>query len=432
MSNDGPIIVGLTGQFGSGCSTVAEYLQKELGFQSYSLSAFIRESAQRRLTPMEFQKLSKPDERRELQDEGNTLREHDSTFLARRVHEQIKAKGNERKDTVIDSIRNPAEVKYLSGVFLNFFLLALDASSDARWLRKRLDYRDDRRLFDKDDQRDKGEDEPDFGQQTEACVYFADVVIDNETQIGYRQDWDKFFFKIRAYTDLMRNPGYRTPTYRELYMHQAYAVSLKSSCTKRQVGAIIVSLGGQEQAAPQLADEAESYVIASGRNDVPVGERICAELGGRTNANFCPKDHQESELLRIMRYCPDCGSELPPLPPTDVIGFKCPKCKASLPRKFQAGKLLDVCRAVHAEEAAILQAAKLGSSALRGTTLYTTTFPCLLCCKSIINAGIKKVIYREPYPMAESVAMLKNCGVSLEKYEGVNAWAFGKMFRVNS
>lgn len=87
---------------------------------------------------------------------------------------------------------------------------------------------------------------------------------------------------------------------------------------------------------------------------------------------------------------------------------------------------------MHAEEAAILQAAKLGSSSLKGTVLYTTTFPCLLCCKSIINAGIAKIVYREPYPMDQSVKMLKNCGVELEKYEGVSAWAFDKMFKVNS
>jgi len=87
---------------------------------------------------------------------------------------------------------------------------------------------------------------------------------------------------------------------------------------------------------------------------------------------------------------------------------------------------------VHAEEAAILQAVKLGSSSLNGAELYTTTFPCLLCCKSIINAGIKKIVYREPYPMDESVKMLHNCGIDLEKYEGVNAWAFDKMFKVTA
>lgn len=201
-------------------------------------------------------------------------------------------------------------------------------------------------------------------------------------------------------------------------MHLAYAVSLKSSCNKRQVGAIIVSEGMPER-----------YVLATGCNNVPVGAPICTELGGRSNPRFCSRDDYELKALRTMKYCPRCGTKLN-ITSGELVPYKCPKCNARLPRDFTPGKLLDLCRAVHAEEAAILQAAKLGSSSLNGATLYTTTFPCLLCCKSIINAGIKKIFYREPYPMDESVKMLQNGGVTLEKYEGVNTWAFDKLFRV--
>jgi len=56
------------------------------------------------------------------------------------------------------------------------------------------------------------------------------------------------------------------------------------------------------------------------------------------------------------------------------------------------GKLLDLYRAIHAEEEAILQAAKLGVS-INDTILYTSTEPCLLCCKKIINSGIKEIIF---------------------------------------
>jgi dCMP deaminase len=95
--------------------------------------------------------------------------------------------------------------------------------------------------------------------------------------------------------------------------------------------------------------------------------------------------------------------------------------------------MLDVCIAVHAEEAAILQAAKLGSTALNGAILYTTTFPCPLCSKSIINAGIKRVVFNEPYPLDDNYRMFKKmfeqCGMALDKFEGVNAWAFDRLFR---
>ena len=424
------IVVGLTGQFGAGCTTVvAEYLKEE-GFHYYSLSDIVKDAAQKKLRPFEYQKLSKKELRRVLQDEGNRLREADAAAIAKKVGEQIKATAYNDEDIIVDSIRNPAEVEYFSAAFPRFFLLALDASSEVRWLRKQSDYESDEERFKQDDMRDKGDEEPRHGQQTESCVYLSDVVIDNEKQIAYRRDWDLFFLKIKQYIDLMKNPGYRQPTFKELYMHLAYAVSLKSSCNKRQVGAIIVSAGVPETGTVlRPRDELESYVLASGYNDVPIGERMCAELGGRSNPRFCSRDDYEQKALRNIKYCPGCGTELN-ITSGELVPYKCPKCNARLPRDFTPGKLLDLCRAVHAEEAAIIQAAKLGSSSLNGAELYTTTFPCLLCCKSIINAGIKKIVYREPYPMDESVKMLHNCSIVLEKYEGVNAWAFDKMFRV--
>ncbi len=427
MALENRVVIGLTGQFGAGCTTVAEYLE-ESKFRKYSLSNIVKDSAQKRLSGMEYQKLSTKQQRKVLQDEGNKLRESDNAYIARKVHEQIKEDENQEQDIVIDSIRNPAEVSYLSAAFLNFYLLALDASSDIRWLRKESDYEGDLDQFQEDDRRDKGDYEPKHGQQTESCVYLSDVVIDNENQFGYRQDWDLFFYRIKQYVDLMRTPGYRNPTYKELYMHMAYAVSLKSSCNKRQVGVIIVSAGVRQAVSPlRPQDEIESYVLATGYNDVPINERACSELGGRSNPKFCSKDDHEEKALRAMKYCPGCGTKLQ-LPKGELSLFRCSKCKKRLPRDYMAGRLLDLCRSVHAEEAAILQAAKLGSSSLKGMVLYTTTFPCLLCCKSIINAGISKIVYREPYPMDESVKMLRNCGVELEKYEGVNAWAFNKMF----
>jgi deoxycytidylate deaminase len=70
-------------------------------------------------------------------------------------------------------------------------------------------------------------------------------------------------------------------------------------------------------------------------------------------------------------------------------------------------KNLDLCRAVHAEERAILQAAKYGGMSLEGSALYTTTFPCKLCAKKILETGISTVIYVEPYPKSDSFKMLE-------------------------
>ena len=90
VSKSKPIVIGLTGQFGAGCTeVVAEYL-KELGFHYYSLSDIVKASAQKKLGAFEYQKLSKKDMRRVLQDEGNRLREAGSATIAREVYKQIK------------------------------------------------------------------------------------------------------------------------------------------------------------------------------------------------------------------------------------------------------------------------------------------------------------------------------------------------------
>ena len=255
------IAVGLTGQFGAGCTTVGEYLE-ETGFHYYSLSRIIKTSLQKRLGPIEYEKLSKKKGfRRELQNEGNRLREPDTQAIAKQVFDEIKSAHHESEDIVIDSIRNPMEVEFFNATFPRFFLLALDASSDVRLLRTKSSYEDDEEQFKQDDMRDKGDEEPVYGQHAETCVYQSDVVIDNEEAIGYRQDWDLFFYKIKEYVDLMREPGFRGPTYKELYMHIAYAISLKSSCNKRRVGAVIVSSGVSETGAmPGPRDEAGKVI----------------------------------------------------------------------------------------------------------------------------------------------------------------------------
>ncbi len=81
-----------------------------------------------------------------------------------------------------------------------------------------------------------------------------------------------------------------------------------------------------------------------------------------------------------------------------------------------SGTRAEVCYAVHAEQNAIIQAAKLGLS-VDGATLYCTHQPCVICAKMIINSGIKRVVYKEGYPDEFSLEMFKQAGVLLEKYD---------------
>ena len=132
-----------------------------------------------------------------------------------------------------------------------------------------------------------------------------------------------------------------------------------SSCYKsdRQVGAIIVK---------------NKRILTTGYNGAPEGVKSCRERG---------------ECLRMKN---------------DIA----------------SGTRLELCYAVHAEQNAIVQAARLGI-VLEGATLYCTHQPCVICAKMIINAGIKRIVYKDGYPDEFSVQLLNEAGVSLQQYDSL-------------
>lgn len=83
-----------------------------------------------------------------------------------------------------------------------------------------------------------------------------------------------------------------------------------------------------------------------------------------------------------------------------------------------SGTHAELCYAAHAEQNAIIQAAKEGIS-LKGCVLYCTHQPCVVCAKMIINSGIKEVIYKEGYPDEFSQKICEEAGVKLTKYNEV-------------
>jgi len=100
----------------------------------------------------------------------------------------------------------------------------------------------------------------------------------------------------------------------------------------------------------------------------------------------------------------------------DCLKLGCRKDELKLP----SGVSSEDCRAVHAEQNAIIQAAKHGIN-IDGATLYCTTIPCRMCAKEIVNAGIKEVITYSDYAGARgSVEFLKNAGVEFKKINRPN------------
>ena len=140
------------------------------------------------------------------------------------------------------------------------------------------------------------------------------------------------------------------------FMQMAETVAGWSSCFQenRYVGAVIVK---------------DKRIVATGYNGAPAGIKSCADRG---------------ECLRRVR-------------------------------NIASGTMQEVCYAVHAEQNAIIQAAKLGIP-LDGAIMYVTHQPCVICTRMIINSGIKKVIYKNGYPDDFALQLFSESNVEIIKY----------------
>ncbi|OQB23460.1 MAG: tRNA-specific adenosine deaminase [Firmicutes bacterium ADurb.Bin182] len=81
-----------------------------------------------------------------------------------------------------------------------------------------------------------------------------------------------------------------------------------------------------------------------------------------------------------------------------------------------SGTKHELCFAIHAEQNAIIQAAKLGIS-IEGAVMYCTHQPCVICAKMIVNSGISRVVYKEGYPDDFALRIFEMAHVALEKYQ---------------
>jgi len=147
------------------------------------------------------------------------------------------------------------------------------------------------------------------------------------------------------------------PDWDEYFMQMAEVAEQRSTCTRRKVGAVIVK---------------DKRIMATGYNGVPTGIQHCEERG----------------CLREQLQVP-------------------------------SGQRHELCRGLHAEQNAIIQAAYLGQS-IDGGTLYCTTQPCVICAKMLINAGIKRIVIKEGYPDELAREMLEEAGLKVEVLDKKN------------
>ena len=102
--------------------------------------------------------------------------------------------------------------------------------------------------------------------------------------------------------------------------------------------------------------------------------------------------------------------------PQGVVSCKDRKSCLRREMNIPSGTRQEICYAVHAEQNAIIQAAKLGIS-IEGATMYCTHQPCVICAKMIVNSGISRVVYGEGYPDEFSLEIFKEAGGEVGKFD---------------
>lgn len=379
-------VIGVVGPFGSGCTKVANKINELKKYTVLSLSSELRE--------LYKNENGERPTRAQLQNYGDKIREtKGSGFLATSIIKKIKDNG---QNYVVDSIRNPEEINVLRETFPDFYLFGIFADADKRWARVKDIYNNDRRKFDEDDKRDSGE-KLDFGQRVTDSFRNADIIILNNEQVANGNDGDRTLnLKIRHNIDMIEGITKFSPTDKETNMAIAYATSMRSSCLKRKVGAAI-------------ADEFGN-VFSTGYNEVPFANKPCKSKYG-----MCYRDKLKNDFKESLKKTLQDESD-----------------QKEAYNLFKSNfKILDYCRALHAEENAILNVARIGTAGQLATaTLYTSTYPCNLCANKIAQIGIKRVVYFEPYPMPEAKVIFQEKGVEQIPFEGVTYNGYFRLMEV--
>jgi len=146
----------------------------------------------------------------------------------------------------------------------------------------------------------------------------------------------------------------KRPAWDEYFMEITRLVARRSTCMRRSVGAVLVK---------------DKNILATGYNGAPSGVAHCLDVG-------CLRERMA----------------------------------------VQSGERHELCRGLHAEQNAIIQAAKHGTN-INGATLYCTTMPCIICSKMLINAGILRIVYAQGYPEQLAEELIEEAGIETKRFD---------------
>jgi deoxycytidylate deaminase len=394
------LVFALAGPVGSDLEevsrTLADALKKSeyLQVEEISVTALVRQ-----LAPRSFRFVESPEEERiaSTMDASNALRRlvANPAAVASAAIGEIRGRRKRaggtpsRRAYIVRSLKRPEEVHLLRRVYgPGFFLIGVNVPRPARVesLARHIaashnetpaspKFAHHRSAAEALAKRDEDEACDEYGQRLRDVFQLCDLFVSPVAS--------SLFPQIDRFVRLILGDLGETPWTDEQFMFHAFGASLSSGALGRQVGAVLVSPTRE--------------VLGMGLNDVP-------KAGGglyRADEHYDRRDiHEDRDSVNI--HAEQILNEIVELgraagwPPIDDA--------RDVFRKSRVMSLLEFGRTSHAEMEAVLAAGRAGVST-RDATLYTTTFPCHQCACLIVTAGIRRVVYIEPYPKSRALEL---------------------------
>lgn len=400
------LVIGIAGPYGAGASSLSqEFIEILVNWPGIDVKKINAAELIKKYYKYYFDEIIDVDDednaqrRMVLQNAGTQIRLKDRLATAKIIATEItksgiKSEEDKKKKSevlgtrvyIIDCLKNGNEVNELRRAYGDeFYLVYIHASRENRW-RREVDYKgwsaDKRVDFEERDlvdynEKANGPTVEDAGQEVQKLSTMADYYIVN----NYNRE--RLKKEAKRFLDLLFGDGKNQPTIDERSMHIAFSASNRSYCLSKQVGAAIIDNNGA--------------ILGVGHNDVPKAngglytqedgqeDKRCYLVGDRRCINDTNKQERigqlENEMVREINLNSSQKEKL-----------------KKIVNESALKELTEFCRAVHAEMDALISVCRSGRGSTSGGKMYVTAQPCHNCTKHIICAGIKKVIYLEPYP----------------------------------
>lgn len=435
---DFEIIIGIVAPIGTDLDGLFPRLQRELSQYDYGttmvrLSQLLNDE---RLSNFYPQIPLPPSNAERLMNKGDQLREHYASgdalaavaienITSRRNQEGLNADQSSRHAWILRTLKHEAEVELLRHVYGGrFILIGAQQNERTRSEKLRMDLVDEMPgATDIEAQvtaliiRDQWDGQNDLGQRVRKTFAMSDYFLNLDENVDQ---------EVSRLVGLLFGQAFITPTRDEQAMFHAYAASLRSADSGRQVGASITTRDGD--------------LIVTGTNEVPAA-------GGGNYWTGDPLDKRDfkqgydfnkrmseraiKEFVQFLTNKSLLSDKLLSLPAQDVYST----VVAKYPDEIAALRLMSLIefgRVSHAEMSAITQAAR-STASTEGATLFTTTFPCHMCMRLIIASGLIRVVYIDPYPKSLAMDMYRDSIVDSQKMDvtpfwGVSWSVYSKLF----